>query len=415
MLHPVGWNVLAITDAQLLPTQSMKQAIGLNPKDAVRRGIYSRHGTWIDTSGSMVAVPDNAAVSKHEEYSAYLQQRWPDEDSTHGPLPLEFYEHSLADEHEVDKVFKPAHVEDEDEEIKLRMIMVPATGDHYAEFKDLYTFDKCIGPAGAFDREQNMPNPACGYKIPREESKLAMLRNISFLRANQEDVEMLTLDGPEHDVGQVCHHVLTNTNINLQHHVTPWDMRHSERCSMLLTIPELHLVVLGSMCGRVALLTLTKPPPTLAAPKLHDLARRPRRAFRVDSVLPFKSEEDNSQRPHVCLLGIAVSPVPETGRVVGMRWRRPTAYGGRRRGAGAPPEMEPEAPRRWRLLLYYMDHTILQYEITKKASAGDGHDAAADDDDDIPMELGGPNRVSTSSPPDVEKGWRLIPRSKSIS
>lgn len=32
-------------------------------------------------------------------------------------------------------------------------------------------------------------------------------------------------------------------------------------------------------------------------------------------------------------------------------------------------EEEPDAPRKWRLILTYQDHTILQYEITRKGAA----------------------------------------------
>lgn len=366
-----GWNVLAITDAQLLPTRTLKQAMGFNPKDAVYRGKYPSRGSWIDISGSMVAVPDNAAASKHEALSELFQL--PDQSSEYDGLPPGFYGPPDLRRPYVGHAFEPAPVEEEDVETKLGMIMVPATGEHHKEFSDFETFDRCIGQSGAHMRQAHMPGPRTLSWLRQEKPKSAILRNISFLRANNEDVEMLTLDDAEHDVGQVCHDVLTN--INVHRHQVPWDMRLAQRCSMLLTIPELHLVVLGSMCGRVALLTLTKPPDAHATAEDHGLPRRPRRTFRIDSVLPFKSNEDEFQRPQVCLLGISVSPVPETESVVGMRRRRPTAYGGRRRGAGASPEMEPEAPRRWRLLLYYMDHTILQYEIAKKPSEEEDDDA----------------------------------------
>lgn len=120
---------------------------------------------------------------------------------------------------------------------------------------------------------------------------------------------------------------------------------------MLLTIPELHLVIMGSMCGRVALLTLTKPP--------HE-ENAPRRAFRVDAVLPFQYEEETSERPYVCLLGIAVSPMPES-RSRGLELRRH-----RRLGKGGTRSIDPEPPSRWRLILNYQDHTIMQYDIVKR-------------------------------------------------
>lgn len=118
----------------------------------------------------------------------------------------------------------------------------------------------------------------------------AWLSGISFLRANTEDVEMLNLD--KDGCGVACHHVLPP----LPHHesLVPWDYQTvPKRISMLLTIPELNLVILGSMHGRVALLTLTKPPKV-------EGSRTPSRAFRVDAILPFNSEVH--QQPWVCLL-----------------------------------------------------------------------------------------------------------------
>lgn len=45
-------------------------------------------------------------------------------------------------------------------------------------------------------------------------------------------------------------------------------------------------------------------------------------------------------------------------------------YGGRRKTAEM--EMEPKLPRKWRLILNYQDHTILQYEITRKDAGDEG-------------------------------------------
>lgn len=145
------------------------------------------------------------------------------------------------------------------------------------------------------------------------------------------------------------HSVLDNVNTNSSE--APWDMAFGRRCSILLTIPELQLVIVGSMCGRVALLTLTKPPQE---------ENTPRRAFRIDAVLPFQYEEETSERPYVCLLGIAVSPMPEP-RSRGLELRRR-----RRVGKGGTRSIEPEPPRRWRLILNYQDHTIMQYDIVKR-------------------------------------------------
>lgn len=126
---------------------------------------------------------------------------------------------------------------------------------------------------------------------------------------------------------------------------------------MLLRIPELHLVVIGCMSGRVALITLTKPPQPDEEPTPPSRSRVPRCAFRVDAVLPFDAEERLFKRPYLCLLGIAVSPVPEA-RARGLELRA--------RG------MATEPARRWRLVLNYMDHTVLQYDIVKREEREEG-------------------------------------------
>lgn len=101
-----------------------------------------------------------------------------------------------------------------------------------------------------------------------------------------------------------------------------------------------------------------------------------------------------------------MSPVPET-RAQGLQLRRtrPATYGGRRKSTGVP-GTEPNVPRKWRLILNYQDHTILQYEITRKdgvekdspswearalrkqrldSDAAETSDQEEEDDDDWPL------------------------------
>lgn len=369
----MGWSILPVTDAQLLPTKTLKAAIGVDPKDAVYRGKHPARGTWVDVSKSMSQLVEDAASMDHKMRCLQYQ---PEDFSTVRDGPeRELYQSNLRLQIS-GRVHEPVFDKNEDSDTKLAMTMVPPTGDHYTEFRAARDLVEFAGARGSTRRMLELPSALTLSEFRARNPTSALLRGVSFLRANEEDVEMLTLDHEKHDVGLVCHHVLTN--INSSHQLGPWDTQFGRRCSMLLTIPELHLVVLGSMCGRVALLTLTKPPredggddddpPRSSNDDARGLPRRPRRAFRVDAVLPLKSEE--YARPYVCLLGIAVSPVPETGRVTELRRRRPTAPGGRRRrsmgAAGALPELVPGPPRRWRLVLNYMDHTVLQYEITRK-------------------------------------------------
>lgn len=359
-----GWSVLPVTDAQLMRSESLKAAIGMSPRGAVYRGKHPTRGTWLDISKSMASLHEDAAITDHK--IRRMQYQEDDFSTERDGLEREPWQHNLRLQISA-KVREPVFADDEDDDTRLAMTMVPPTGDHYAEFRSARDLVEFAGARGSHRRLLELPSALklCELRAANHDSEL--LRGVSFLRANEEDVEMLTLDHEDHDVGLVCHHVLAN--VNPTHQLGPWDTQFGRRCSMLLTIPELHLVVLGSMCGRVALLTLTRPPREDGDGDAGSLPRRPRRAFRVDAVLPFKSEEYTRQRPYVCLLGIAVSPVPETERVSELRRRVPTAPGGRRkrrRGRAGPSELAPEAPRRWRLVLNYMDHTVLQYELTRQ-------------------------------------------------
>lgn len=59
-----GWNVLAVTDAQLRPAKSVRAAIGLRPSRAVYRARKMR-GSCYDISKSMAQVKGDAAHEDH--------------------------------------------------------------------------------------------------------------------------------------------------------------------------------------------------------------------------------------------------------------------------------------------------------------------------------------------------------------
>lgn len=126
---------------------------------------------------------------------------------------------------------------------------------------------------------------------------------------------------------------------------TLWDMdRDFHRCSLLHCIPEISLIIVGNMFGRVVLLRPLKnnrPQAKHAAPPW---------AFRTEWTLPLSYDEREGNRPPCCLLGIAVSPVPEPGS-------------GQFGLVSTKKQDRPGKSRRWRLILHYMDHTILQYYI----------------------------------------------------
>ncbi|CAK7207987.1 hypothetical protein SEUCBS139899_010821 [Sporothrix eucalyptigena] len=124
-----------------------------------------------------------------------------------------------------------------------------------------------------------------------------------------------------------------------------WDMeRDFHRCSLIRMIPEINLIIVGNMFGRVILIRpLKNNRPCFRAGV-------PRWAYRVEWTLPLARDEQNGDRPPCCLLGIAASALPEPGS---------ERYG----MISEKKHVNPEAPKRYRLILHYMDHTILQYYI----------------------------------------------------
>ena len=114
---------------------------------------------------------------------------------------------------------------------------------------------------------------------------------------------------------------------------------------MILQIPELGVVAIGNQVGRVMLLTMTKS------------AEYPC-GFRVECILPLKSEEEKEHRPEVALMGMAVAPI-QGKKTMNNQSRLEV------------PNQDSESlcesfenPRRYRLFLIYCNHTVLSYEIT---------------------------------------------------
>lgn len=130
------------------------------------------------------------------------------------------------------------------------------------------------------------------------------------------------------------------------HQRLPRDIRDFERLNMVLQIPELGVMAVANQVGRVALLTMTKN------------TRNNRCGFRVEWLLPFRTQEIDGQRPKRALLGIAVGPVQGYWQTFGFTKAEDRALDG---------------TRRFRLMLTYNDSTILSYEIWRPiADSGSG-------------------------------------------
>lgn len=128
------------------------------------------------------------------------------------------------------------------------------------------------------------------------------------------------------------------------------NLRLLERLNMIIQIPELGAVAIANQAGRVMLLTMTR-------------SAEYNCGFRVDWILPLKSQEEQGIRPVAALMGMAVSPVP--GREAMENYSR----------FDLPEQHSKEVrnplqhPRRYRLFLIYCEHTVLSYEITRSPAA----------------------------------------------
>lgn len=115
-----------------------------------------------------------------------------------------------------------------------------------------------------------------------------------------------------------------------------------ERLNLIHQIPELGVVLVGNQAGQVAIITMT-----YYADKKHF-------GFRTEAIVPFKSQDELKIPNHRVLLGIAVGPVQGC---------QPKAYSPSTSAEAIPPSRSIPS-RRYRLLLYFHDHSILSYEIS---------------------------------------------------
>lgn len=143
----------------------------------------------------------------------------------------------------------------------------------------------------------------------------------------------------------------------LDQHLHPYDryLRNLQRLNMVHQVPELSLVIVGDQMGRVALLTITRRKAENGVDKLDDFG------FRVEAFLPFGSQEDAGHRPKKNLLGVAVGPVQGHER---QREDLFDAATGARLNRRRVTQSRP-----YRVMLYYSDHTVLNYEITRQEMA----------------------------------------------
>lgn len=172
-----------------------------------------------------------------------------------------------------------------------------------------------------------------------------------MLRMYEKDVEMRTLDKPRQrglpELGILCPYALT-LGLTPGRAMSQY-FRATSRLNMVIHIPELFLVVIGSPIGRVLLVT-----PTRLAQPIEKLPGVLHHGLRIEWILPRQSDElalRENKRP---LHGMAIGPVQDEDGVKGTGDERQRVA----------------VPRRYRLMLHYRNHDILTYEISREEQTG---------------------------------------------
>ncbi|KAI0175651.1 hypothetical protein GGR52DRAFT_537613 [Hypoxylon sp. FL1284] len=292
---PRGWGVLVLPESSFLPTdESFMDSVGLPPQEA----IYITDNTgrqWIDTSDSILHVQDNS-----------IEHPW--------------VRHDREDLFEInphDAGNGSRHLPELSWRDFAAVAEVPACN---MVDKSLLSQPKAAVGRIQSDAIASQPKPV-------------LKDGSSILRTYELDIE-LCHRFQEGGSGVMCEGAIDQDRPS--HSVLRSVMASCERLANLAHVPELSLVVAGSMCGRVALVTLTRP-----AEGAYSFDR----GFKIEAILPRKSEEEVCMRPMCPLLGLAVGPMPRSDV---------------RRSSNAH-----HGSKRYRLMLHYYDLTILSYELSR--------------------------------------------------
>ncbi|MCJ1439806.1 MAG: hypothetical protein MMC23_000287 [Stictis urceolatum] len=187
---------------------------------------------------------------------------------------------------------------------------------------------------------------------------------VTLLRPPFEDATAICVDP--------CHQHIQRNLLGLMQH---------DRLCLTSYIPDISIFIAGTQAGRVAVFSLCE----LKAESRRRKARetegfkrtplmskikgwgRDQHAMRLDWVLPFKSQEARGDRPTCPLMGLSSAPVQGEEKVEdGLRIGR----GGMASGKGK--ERARQWRGRWRLMLTYMDNTVLTYELWREELGGIG-------------------------------------------
>ncbi|KAI1142701.1 hypothetical protein F5Y05DRAFT_127699 [Hypoxylon sp. FL0543] len=288
---PRGWGVLVLPESSFLPVKDMEDALGL-PLNEAKYASNEKIGRWIDISQGVKYVKNSSGV--HPWVRSGNAQRF---------------------------AFNP---------MEPRRAQLESSWYDFDANATLPSLHDSIRDTSRTGRESRLGRPNSEHS--RRETTLE--DGSSILRTYEMDVELRSFE--EGGMGIMFERVIDQSRPS--HAVLPSMRISHERLANLIHVPELSLVVAGSMCGRVALITLTCP---------EEKGLHCKRAFKVEAILPTKRDEDNQLRPICPLLGVAVGPAPFSGNV----------------------ELrdKPVSPKRYRIMLHYYDLRILSYEVFRNS------------------------------------------------
>ncbi|KAI0843016.1 hypothetical protein F5Y06DRAFT_256690 [Hypoxylon sp. FL0890] len=288
---PRGWGVLVLPESSFLPMKDTEDALGL-PLNETKCASNEKIGRWIDISQGIKYVKNNSG--EHPWVRSRNTQRF---------------------------AFNPM------EPRRAQLESPWYDFDANVTLPSLYGWIKDSSRAGLESRLGRSDSGHSRHDTVLEDGS-------SILRTYEMDVELRSFE--EGGMGIMFEKVIDQSRPS--HAVLPSMRISHERLANLIHVPELSLVVAGSMCGRVALITLTRP---------EEKGLPFKRAFKVEAILPTRRDEDNLLRPICPLLGVAVGPAAFSGNV----------------------ELtdRPVSPKRYRIMLHYYDLRILSYEVFRKS------------------------------------------------
>ncbi|KAI1101099.1 hypothetical protein F4804DRAFT_22860 [Jackrogersella minutella] len=290
---PRGWGVLVLPESSFLPMKTKEEALGLPLSDA-KYAFNDKIGRWVDISQGIKYVKNNSSV--------HPWTRW--------RQTTRF-------------AFNP---------LEPRRAQLETTWYDFDANMTLPSLYDSIGDSFSREWRESRSESTNSRNIPRLETVLG--DGSSILRAYEMDIELRSFE--EGGMGIMFEKAIDQ--IRPSQAVLPSMRMSHERLANLIHVPELSLVVAGSLCGRVALITLTRP---------EERGLSFKRGFKIEAILPTKRDEDRQKRPICPLLGVAVGPAPLSGDI-------------------EPGDRSADG-KRYRIMLHYYDLRILSYDMFRSS------------------------------------------------